>query len=238
MSNPYAYSEPRPVSELAISVRAQFILRTYAHLFGAILCFTALEMALFMMKTAEGISFAEVLAVKMLGVHWGLVLGAFMLVSWMATRAAHTVRSLPMQYVALGAFVLAEVLVFAPLLWLAFTYAEGAITSAAGVTAVGFAALTGVVFWTRKDFSFLGSLLMWLGIGAILMIAASFILGFSLGLWFSAGMVAFAGAGVLYDTSNVLHHYPEDRYVGAAVELFASVALMFWYILRIFMSRD
>ena len=52
-------------------------------------------------------------------------------------------------------------------------------------------------------------------------------------------MVGLAGAAILHDTSNVLHHFPEDRYVGAALELFASVALMFWYVLRLFMSsRD
>ena len=56
-------------------------------------------------------------------------------------------------------------------------------------------------------------------------------------MFFSVAMVAFAGAAILYDTSNVLHHYPEDRAVGAALELFASVALLFWYILRLFMSR-
>ncbi len=50
--------------------------------------------------------------------------------------------------------------------------------------------------------------------------------------------VAFAGAAILYDTSNVIHHYPSDRYVGAALQLFASVAMMFWYVLRLFMSRD
>ena len=50
-------------------------------------------------------------------------------------------------------------------------------------------------------------------------------------------MVALAGASILYDTSNVLHHYPEDRYVGAALQLFASVAMMLWYVLRIFLSR-
>ncbi len=52
------------------------------------------------------------------------------------------------------------------------------------------------------------------------------------------GMIAFAGAAILYDTSNVLHHYPEDRHVAAALELFASVALLFWYVLRLFMSRE
>jgi FtsH-binding integral membrane protein len=50
-------------------------------------------------------------------------------------------------------------------------------------------------------------------------------------------MVALAGGAILYDTSNVLHHYPEDRYVAAALELFASVALMLWYVLRLFLSR-
>jgi FtsH-binding integral membrane protein len=51
-------------------------------------------------------------------------------------------------------------------------------------------------------------------------------------------MVGLAGAAILYDTSNILQRYPEDRYVGAALQLFASVAMMFWYMLRIFMSRD
>ena len=56
--------------------------------------------------------------------------------------------------------------------------------------------------------------------------------------WFSVAMVGLAGAAILYDTSNVLHHYPEDRYVAASLQLFASVAMMFWYVLRIFMSRE
>ena len=60
--------------------------------------------------------------------------------------------------------------------------------------------------------------------------------GFQLGTFFSVAMVGLAGAAILYDTSNVLHHYPEDRYVGAALALFASVALMFWYVLRLMMS--
>jgi FtsH-binding integral membrane protein len=60
----------------------------------------------------------------------------------------------------------------------------------------------------------------------------------TLGTWFSVAMVALAGASILYDTSNIIHHYRDDRYVGAALELFASVAMMFWYLLRLFMSRD
>jgi hypothetical protein len=104
---------------------------------------------------------------------------------------------------------------------------------------MGFVGLTAVAFSTRKDFSFLGGMMRWLGMMALVLIVASVIFGFELGTWFSVAMVTFAGAAVLYDTSNVLHHFPEDRYVGAAMQLFASVALMFWYVLRIFLgSRD
>ena len=47
---------------------------------------------------------------------------------------------------------------------------------------------------------------------------------------------ALAGARILYDTSNVLHHYRTDQHVAAALELFSSVALLFWYVMRIFLA--
>ena len=124
------------------------------------------------------------------------------------------------------------------MLYLAQIVAEGVIQSAAVVTLLGFAGLTAVAFITRKDFSFLGSLLRWGFIVALVLIVAGAIFGFQLGTFFSVAIIGLAGAAILYDTSNVLHHFPEDRYVGAAMQLFASVAMMFWYVLRLFMSRD
>jgi FtsH-binding integral membrane protein len=97
--------------------------------------------------------------------------------------------------------------------------------------------LTGVAWYTRKDFSFMRGILTWGGIIAIVAIVGAVIFRFELGIWFSLAMIALAGGAILYDTSNILHHYPEDRYVGAALSLFASVAMMFWYVLRLFMSR-
>jgi FtsH-binding integral membrane protein len=35
-----------------------------------------------------------------------------------------------------------------------------------------------------------------------------------------------------------MHHYPQDKYVAASMALFASIATMFWYMLRLFMNRD
>jgi hypothetical protein len=173
----------------------------------------------------------------MLGVSWLLVLGGFVVVSWIARGVAHRTTSLGAQYAALAGYVVAQAIIFVPLLWMANVYAPGAITSAALVTFLAFAALTLVAFYTRKDFSFLRGILMWGGIVALVLIVGGVIFGFQLGTYFSVAMVALAGAAILYDTSNVLHHYPEDRYVAAAVELFASVALMMWYVLRLFMSR-
>jgi FtsH-binding integral membrane protein len=226
---PKAY---QPVAAIGVDARATFINRTYNHLMGAIVLFTLIEVGLFQSGMAESI--AQVL----LGGSWLLVLGAFMLVSWFASRVSLTSESKGAQYAALGGFVVAESIIFVPMLWMANQYAPGAIQSAAIVTLVGFAGLTAVAFVTRKDFSFLRGMLMWSGVVALLAIVGGILFGFELGTWFSVAMIGFAGAAILYDTSNVLHHYPEDRYVGAALQLFASVALMFWYVLRLFMSND
>jgi FtsH-binding integral membrane protein len=73
---------------------------------------------------------------------------------------------------------------------------------------------------------------------AIGLIVASLVFGFHLGTWFSVGMIGFAGAAVLYDTSNIMHHYPQNKYVAASMALFSSIAMMFFYILRLLMNRD
>jgi hypothetical protein len=222
----------QPVVAIGTDARARFISRTYTHLFFAILGFIAIEWYLF----SNG--WAETIATRMLSVNWLFVLGGFIVVSWIASRAAHTARSLGVQYAALAAFVLAEALIFVPLLYVAQAYAPGTIESAATVTLLGVVGLTVVAFWTRKDFSFLGATLRWGGILALVAIAGGVMFGFQLGTFFSVAMIGLAGAAVLYDTSNVLHHFSEDRYVGAALELFASIALMFWYVLRLFLNRD
>jgi FtsH-binding integral membrane protein len=220
-----------PGIRIGEDTRAAFLTRTYVHLFGAIIAFVAIEVALF----SSGL--AETIARAMLGVSWLLVLGGFMVVSWIASRAAFSATSMAAQYAALGAFVFSEALIFVPLLYIANHYAPGAIESAATVTLIGFAGLTAVAFLSRKDFSFLGGLLKWGMVLALVAIVGGVLFGFNLGTWFSVGMVGLAGAAILYDTSNILRNFPEDRHVGAALQLFSSVALMFWYVLNLFLSR-
>ncbi len=232
MAESFALRSHAPVSALDVDSRAAFITKTYQHLLAAIFGFTAIEVALFTTGLAEKIAYA------MLSVNWLFILGAFMVASWLASRVAHNAESVGTQYLALGGFVVAEALIFVPLLFLANQMADGVIQSAATVTLMGFTALTAVAFVTRKDFSFLRGAILWGGIIALVLIVAGGIFGFHLGTFFSVAMVALAGAAILYDTSNVLHHFPQDRYVAASLQLFASVALMFWYVLQLFMSRD
>lgn len=213
----------------------RFIVRTYNHLFGAVALFALIQVGLFMSGLAVP------MAQFMFGgsMRWLAVMGGFMIVGWLASRAAHTSMSRGAQYAALGGFVVAEAVIFTPMMVLANVMAPGAIQSAALVTFAGFAGLTGIAFWTRKDFSFLGAVLRWGMILALVAIVASVIFGFTLGTLFSVVMVGLAGAAILYDTSNILHHFPRDRHVAAALELFSSLAMMFWYVLRLFMSaRD
>ena len=227
----YNFDQPTlQASPAQVEARSTFIVKTYNHLLSAVLGFTLFEVVLFKTGVAEQIARA------MLGVSWLLVLGAFMIVSWFASRVAASSTSLGAQYAALTAFVIAEGLLFVPMLYMANAYAPGTIQSAAIVTLVGFAGLTMVAFTTRKDFSFLGGMLRWALVLALVAIVGGVLFGFHLGTWFSVLMVGVAGAAILYDTSNVIHHFPEDRYVAASLQLFASVALMFWYVLRIFIS--
>ncbi|MBT8401542.1 MAG: Bax inhibitor-1 family protein [Rhodothermia bacterium] len=226
------FGSPIAVSRQSAEVRATFITRTYAHLLAAMIGFALIEVVLFQ----TGI--ATVIARAFLSVNWLWILGGFMIVGWLASRTAHNTVSRPAQYAALAGFVAAEALIFVPLLFIAQAVAPGVIRSAALVTLIGFTGLTAIAVMTRKDFSFLGGILRWGFVVALVLIVAGVLFGFELGTFFSVAMIALAGGAILYDTSNILHHYPEDRYVGAALELFASVALMFWYVLRLFISRD
>src|SRR4051812_29496849 len=98
--------------------RAQFIRRTYLHLAAAILAFVGLETVL--LHTA-GI---EQVVNLMIGRGWLVVLLMFMGVSWLADRWARSDASETMQYVGLGLYVVAEALIFLPLLFVAAYYSS------------------------------------------------------------------------------------------------------------------
>lgn len=225
---------PRAVSVAAPDVRATFIRKTYLHLAAAIAAFVALEIWFFSTPAIV----KPILEFVVGGQYrWLMVLGAFLVAGWLARSLAANVDSVPLQYLGLALYVVAEAVIFVPILFIALFYVQDPtlLPTAAALTCSLFIGLTAVVFITRKDFSFLGGILTLGGLVALGLIVAGVLFGFTLGLLFSGFMVALACGAILYDTSKILHSYPPDRHVAASLELFASVAILFWYVLRILM---
>jgi FtsH-binding integral membrane protein len=226
MNSPYSM----PVSELSADARGSFLIRTYSHLALAIVLFVGLEVWFF----NSGIAGAIVGVFS--SVSWLLVLGGFMILSWLATFLSQPSLSRPVQYGGLIFYVLLQAIITVPLLAAANQSAPGTIASAAQATLGGFFLLTGVVVVTRKDFSFLRTFLIWGGLLGLATVVCAALFHFDLGTWFSVAMVVLAGGSMLYTTSSIMRDYPENADIAAATQLFAAVALMFWYVLRLFMG--
>lgn len=225
-------SSGQVVAALPGEARAGFIRRTYAHVAFSIVALAVVEY--FLLSIGAG----EVL-LKYLGagtMNYLLYLGLFIGASMVADNWAHSDKSREMQYLGLGLYVVVQAIILAPAMTLAQKYAPNAILDAAIATAALVTALSYVCITTRKDFSFLGPIIAVSSIVAIGLCVAGAIFGFDLGLVFAAGIVILAAAMVLYSTSNILLHYREDQHVGAALGLFASIALMFRFMLQIFMN--
>jgi FtsH-binding integral membrane protein len=223
-------------AEALPATRAQFIRRTYSLLAASILAFIVVEGYLFASGAAYSIT-------NMIfgrgGVGWLPVLIGFMVIGWISDKWAVSQSSKGVQFLGLGLYIVAEALIFAPLIVLSMYQAgDATVLAKAGIVTMGlFLGLTAVVFMTRTDFSFLRSIIVIGSFMALGLIVASFIFGFGLGSIFSFAMVALAGTTILYNTSGVMNRYNTNQHVAAALTLFAGIALLFWYILRIFSSR-
>jgi len=224
------------VADAPSSVRSEFIRKTYIHLAFAILAFAGLEWVL-LVPLRETTS--PIIDRMVSGYAWLGVLGGFMLVGWIAERWARSSTSRGMQYMGLGLYIVAESILFMPLLAIAVYYTDPSVLPTAAILTLGlFAGLTAVVFVTRKDFSWMRSILMVSGFVALGLIFCAIFFKFELGMIFSVAMIVLAGGYILYFTSNVLHHYNPDQYVAASLALFAAVALMFWYVLRLLIALN
>ena len=172
---------------------------------------------------------------------WLIVMVAFMGVAWLANYWAMSSTSVGLQYAGLGLYVAVQSIIFAPLLYLAQKPEIGGpnvIPTAGLITLVMFAGLTVAVFVTGHDFSFLRTALIIGGFASIGFILCGALFGFAMGNLFMVAMIVLACGYILYDTSNVLHHYRIGQHVAASLALFASVALLFWYILQLVMSMQ
>lgn len=228
------YKSPILVADADQVERAAFYRKTYTHVALGVLAFIVIESILFRVEPLVN------LLLQLQGYSWLVLLGGFMAVTWVAQNMAYKSTSRANQYAGFLLYVFAQAIIFVPILYIAIYYSGGPemVKQAAIVTLAMFVGLTAIVMQTKTDFSVLrGALTIGFFIALGLIIAGTFF-GFNLGLWFSVAMVALASGSILYSTHQIKYEFGTEQYVPAALSLFASLMLLFWYILRIFMSRD
>lgn len=234
MENQQFYNANQLVADATNAERASFYKHTYGHVAGGVLLFVIIESLLlqidplvnFMLSLTQGYL-------------WLALLGGFMGITWVAQKMAYGSLAKSKQYLGYFLYIVAEALIFVPMLYIALYYGGTFVIKQAAVVTGGlFIGLSAIVFLTKADFSVLKGALtigFFLAIGLII---AGMLFGFDLGLWFSVGMCALAGGAILYNTHQLRYEFGTQQYIAAALSLFASLMLLFWYILRIFMSRD
>ncbi len=223
------------INEISDLERVEFYKNTYMHVAMGVLAFIIVEY--FMLSSDSLVNFALSLT---RGKMWFLMLGGFMFATSYAERMAIKSHDRNKQYLGYFIYIVAEAFIFVPMLYIAMSMVNGPdlLKQAAVLTLSLFAGLSAVVLFTKNDFSFMKRFLTIGFFIALGLIGAGLLFGFNLGLWFSVGMIVLAAGSILYQTSNLVHHYSTDQYVSAAIGLFASLMLLFWYILSIFLSRD
>ena len=222
--------------ESADQVRVDFYKKTYMHVAGGVLLFVLFEYMLLQSNMV-----VEFMLSMTQGWKWLVMLGGFMFITYYAESTALKTADKNKQYLAYVIYIFAEALIFVPLLYIAISYTGGnydLLQQAAIVTLALFVGISSIVFITKKDFSFIKSGLTIGFFIALGLIVAGTLFGFNLGLWFSVGMCLLAGGAILYQTSNLVNKFGTEDYIPAALGLFASLMLLFWYVLQIFMSRD
>lgn len=230
------FQEKILIGSLSEVERAAFYRKTYGHVAGGVLVFILFEYLLLQSDTIVTFMLSMTQGYK-----WLLLLGGFMVATNYAEGMALKTTDKNKQYLAYGIYIFFQALIFVPMIFIATRLAEtgpNILNQAAIVTLALFTGLSAAVLLTKKDFSFLKTGLTIGFFIAIGLIIAGTLFGFNLGLWFSVGMCLLAGGSILYQTSNLVKTYGVEDYIPAALGLFASLMLLFWYILRIFMSRD
>lgn len=221
------------VSQSTEIERAEFYKKTYLHVGLAILAFAGLEYLLLF-------NIPEDYIIMMVSnrLSWLFILGLFWLGSILANKWTLS-QSKNVQYLGLLFYIVLEAVIFLPLIYMVIIYTNGleVLKQAAIMTGVLFAGLTVIAFFSNRDFSFLRNVIVIGGFLSLGLIVVAAIFGFNLGLWFSFAMVGLASASIVYQTQKLKDVYTPNQYVGASLQLFASIMLLFWYILSILSSK-
>ncbi|HEX8550767.1 MAG TPA: Bax inhibitor-1/YccA family protein [Abditibacteriaceae bacterium] len=216
------------VSELSNEAQMSFIRKTYVLFMLGVFCCVAMG-ALTLMTPALTATSLSILKMPLLYI--GIIFGASIGAQVLAQRPGLDVVAL-VGFTALLGFITAPIIaVFAP----------SVVGQAAMLSVVIFGSLTAYVLITKKDFNFLGGMLV---VGMISLIAGSvlnalFFKNFNFSYFISWGVLLMSSGYVLYQTSNLVHEYRRNQAGAAALGLFISFFNIFMSLLNILGgSRD
>jgi len=221
--------------DAAVNERVTFIRRTYLHLVGEL----------------GGVALATVVILQSVVLQraavalwnsWILYLAAFFGLSLLTRKLLEGRKSLAIQYAGAALWVFFLGLLVAPLAMAANARFGSYAVLGEGLILTGcvFGGLTAYVFFTKKDFSYLGGILSvasWTLLGVA--VIAFFLGGFAGSPIWSILWVLLLSGWVLYDTSKLMHRRHVDEYVAASVDLLVDFVYMFIHIVILLMgSRD
>jgi FtsH-binding integral membrane protein len=219
------------VAGVSAQERTDFLRRVYQHVAGALAAFIVIEAILQQLPLATTVA-------EQMSSAWLLVIFGFWVVSWIAGRWTQPGLPLSQQYLGLGLFVLAEAVIFMPLIAYVRLYEDSNVLPTAGVlTAALTIGSSLIAIDPRTDFSMLRGAIFIVGSVGFGLIIASLLFGVGLGGWFSLLMIGLAGASILYKTDEISKTSRTDGYVSAALALFGSIMLLLWYVIRLLSSR-
>ena len=234
------YTNPFVVAAAAPAARADFYRKTYMLVAAACAVFGLVLAGTLSMPAVVNPLTQLFFGGGALG--WLLVLAAFWGISMLANRLAFGGASEGTQLAGLGIYIVAEALLFAPMLnVLMMRFGDATLSEIVAPAAVSTlllaGGLTATVFMTKTDFSFLRAFVsigFVVALGAVVLLA---LFGGGIGTWFIIAMTVFISVVILYQTWMVKTQFRPDQHVGAALIIFAGVATLFWYLVMIFASR-
>ncbi len=219
-------------SEVDQTTRRNFITATYFNLFLGVIAFVIANYLLIDSGAAE------VITRFYSGNIWFSIVAALafgFITSFFLNFTANN-NSKAVQYFGLFAFAGVEALFVVPAIFIAATYRQALLAPATFFTLGFFLLMTGIVYFTGIDFSFMRTFLMFAGIASIAIIIISLLTGFNLGIFFTGFLILLSCGYILYDTSNVLKNYHANQPVAAATALLGSLVMLFVNILQFLMQ--
>lgn len=231
-NNPYVSN----ISSSSKSTRSAIVSRVYLNLTGAVVAYALLVALIFASVGVEPILQLFATGAKATGL---IILALCFAGPFIGNAILKAFPTRAGQYAVLGYYVVFETIITLPILALAAQFfGPSVIWTAVALSISLFLALSAVVFMTRADFSFLRAAILFGSIGSFVVILVALLFGFSLGVWFSAAMVALACLYILYETSQIMRDAEEGLEVLYAINLFTSVVMLFFYILRLVMAMN